>query len=83
MKIENMKKVELGTIKAFFDVNFTTIKVKGFKLIMQSGQRMWCSSPDEKYTDKNGKQAYKKIVEILDLPLAAKISAAAIEEYEK
>jgi DNA-binding cell septation regulator SpoVG len=84
MKIENLRKVDFGTVKAFFDVDFEKIKVKGFKLIQQNGQAMWCSAPDEKYTDKKtGKPAYKKIVEITDIQLAGKISAAAIEEYNK
>ena len=82
MKIENMRKVDFGSVKAFFDVDFTTIKVKGFKLIQQNGQALWCSPPDEKY-EKNGKPAYKKVVEITDIALAGKISTAAIEEYNK
>ena len=84
MKIENMKKVELGSVKAFFDVDFEKLKVRGFKLIQQGDAKMWASSPDEKYTDKKtGKVAYKKIVEIADIPLIAKITAEAIEAYNK
>ena len=83
MKIENMKKVDLGSVKAFFDVDFEKLKVKGFKLIQQQGQTMWASAPDEKYTDKKGKTAYKKIVEVTDIQLMGKITATALEEYNK
>ena len=83
MKIENMKKVELGSVKAFFDIDFDKMKIRRFKLICQQGQKMWASSPDEKYTDKSGKTAYKKIVEITDVQLMGKISLEAIAEYNK
>jgi DNA-binding cell septation regulator SpoVG len=81
MKIENMRKVDFGSVKAFFTVDLEKIKVHGCKLIQQTGQEMWCSMPDEKYTDKDGKTKYKKIVEVADIALAGKIAAAAIEEY--
>ena len=80
MKIENMRKVDFGTIKAFFTVDLEKLKIHGCKLIQQNGQAMWCSMPDEKY-QKGDKTAYKKIVEVSDIALAGKITSAAVEAY--
>lgn len=84
MKIINVRKLQLGpTIKGFFDVDFDKMVVKGFKFMQQSGQKMWCAPPDEKYVDKDGVTKYKKIVEMTDKDLQAKIETMAIEEYNK
>lgn len=83
MKIENMKKVNFGTVKAFFDVNFDKIIIKGWKLIQQENQRAFVTPPDEKYTDKEGKTKYKKLVDIPDEALKQKIQDAALSAYDE
>lgn len=84
MKIENMRRVNAGSIKAFFTVDLEKLKIHGCKLIQNGDQAMWCSMPDEKYEDKkDGKTKYKKVVEIADIALAGKVATAAIAEYEK
>jgi DNA-binding cell septation regulator SpoVG len=84
MKITNVRKMELGpTVKGFFSVDFEKFVIHGFKFMQQAGQKMWISPPDEKYTDKDGKTKYKKIVEFADKDYLAKIEAEAIKVYNE
>jgi DNA-binding cell septation regulator SpoVG len=84
MQIVNLKKMEVGpTIKGFFDIDYGKFVIHGFKLMQQSGQKMWISPPDEKYTDKDGKTKYKKIVEFTDKDYLAKIESEAVRMYEQ
>lgn len=71
MKIENMRKVNFGTVKAFFDVNFDKIIIRGWKLIQQENQRAFVTPP------------YKKLVDIPDEALRQKIQDAALAAYDE
>jgi len=82
MKIENMRKINKGTLKAFFDVDLVKVKIKSCKLVQQDGQAAWITGPDEKY-EVNGETKYRKLVEFADKDLQARILAAALEEYEQ
>jgi DNA-binding cell septation regulator SpoVG len=77
-------KKEVGpTIKGFFDVDFDKFVIHGFKFMQQPGQKMWCAPPDEKYTDKDGKTKFKKIVEFADKEYMGKIESAAIAAFNE
>jgi hypothetical protein len=80
-QVTNLKRVSIGSIKAFFDVEFHFGLIKGFKLIQQSGQRMWATTPDQSYINKEGKKAYIRIVE-LDKNLMNSIENEAVRLFK-
>ncbi len=83
MQIINMKKVEMGpTIKAFFSVDFDKFVIHNFKIMQQQNQRAWVSPPDEKFTDKDGKVKYKKLVDV-EKAYLSKIEEMAVAIYNK
>lgn len=83
MKIENMKVINKGSIKAFFTVDLVKVKINKCKLIQQDGQAAFFSGPDEKYTAKDGTTKYMKLVFFEDKTLQEKITQMAVAEYQK
>lgn len=83
MKIERMKVINKGSIKAFFDLDLNKVLLTKFKLVQIDGKDPFISGPDESYTDKNGDKKYKKLVKIVDKDLEAKATSLAVAEYRK
>ena len=65
-RINNFRKVDHPTVKANFDVDFGTVKVRGFNLIETASGGRFISSPSEKYTNRNGEQKFKDIAVFTD-----------------
>ena len=71
-RIQNFKKVDHSTIKASFDIDFGSVKVRGFNLIETASHGRFISPPSEKY-QKDGQQKFKDIAIFTDDLVKAQI----------
>ena len=83
MKVEDMKILNKGTIKAFFTLDLVKVKIKNCKLCQIEGREAFISGPDEKYTAKDGTVKYKKHIYFSDKELESKATTLALAEYRK
>ena len=83
MKIESMKVIDKGSIKAIFTLDLIKVKINNCKLVQPDGKSAFIASPDEKFTAKNGEVKYKKHIVFVDTALADKAAALALLEYNK
>lgn len=70
--IQNFKKVDHQTVKASFDIDFGSVKVRGFNLIETASHGRFISPPSEKY-QKDGQQKFKDIAIFTDDLVKAQI----------
>jgi DNA-binding cell septation regulator SpoVG len=76
--VRNMRKIEAGNVKAFFDVTINGVEVKGLKLVVsQKDGNLFLSFPSEK--GKDGK--YYNIVYISDMNLKNEVEKYLVETY--
>ena len=73
-RIQNFKKVDHSTIKASFDIDFGSVKVRGFNLIETTSYGRFISAPAEKY-QKDGQPKFKDIAILTDDLVRAQIYA--------
>ncbi|OPY14681.1 MAG: hypothetical protein A4E69_01064 [Syntrophus sp. PtaB.Bin138] len=79
MKIVNFRKIETaGILVAAFDVQFQPLIVRGITLCRKDNGETWISEPAEKFTGRDGNDAWKKHVNITDEALKSEIRRQAI-----
>jgi len=83
MVIKHMTKLtNPGKLRAFFTVEIPNkLIIRDCKLIQNDDGSMFAGFPSRKYTDKDGKEKWTNIIEILDADLRSKIGKLAREEY--
>ena len=55
-----------GNLKAFADIRLgRSVKVYGFRVVQQPGQKAWVSPPQRTWQGNDGKAKYAPIVELL------------------
>lgn len=84
MKIKYLTKItKPGKLRAFFTVEWPNhLIIRDCKLIQNDDGSMFAGFPSRKYTDKDGKDKWTNIVEILDAGLRNKIGELAFQEYQ-
>ena len=83
MEIKYLTKLtKPGKIRAFFTVEFPDkMIIRDCKLIQNEDGSFFVGLPSRKYTDRDGKEKWTNIVEILDADLKTRISEMAKQEY--
>lgn len=84
MQIKHMTKLtKPGKIRAFFSVEIPNkMIIRDCKLVQNDDGSFFAGFPSRKYTDKEGKEKWTNIIEILDPDLKAKIGDLARKEYQ-
>lgn len=84
MQIKHMTKLaKPGKIRAFFSVEIPNqMIIRDCKLIQNDDGNFFAGFPSRKYTDKEGKEKWTNIIEILDPNLKARIGDMALEKYQ-
>lgn len=78
--IVELKLYEKGSLKAFADVTFEDLTVKGFRVIQKDGEGAWVGFPTSSYT-KDGKVINVQIIEP-SRSLKKKICDLILAEYQ-
>lgn len=79
--ISDLKIVNRGALKAFADVTFGILTVRGFRIVQQDGKQAWIGFPQITY-EKNGQNKFSELLEI-PRSLKKEITDALLAEYEK
>jgi len=78
--VRNMRKMETGNVKAYFDVTINGVEVKGLKLVhSQKDGNLFLGFPSEKGKD----DKYYNTVYISDLNLKKEVEDFLKETFEK
>ena len=62
IEILNVKMVNKGALKAFFDIQLGGLTINGCRVIQDGNKKPWVSPPQREWTDKNGKKSYIAVV---------------------
>jgi DNA-binding cell septation regulator SpoVG len=78
--VRNIRKMEQGNVKAYFDATVNGVEIKGLKLVLSTKDgNLFLSFPSEK--GKDGK--YYNIVFIEDVNLKKEVEDFLIDTYNK
>ena len=80
MEILNLKKVEKGKLRAFFDLETPKLTIYGCKLLEGQDGNLWAAMPTREFQH-NGEKKWAPIIKITDEGLLDKISQLARETY--
>ena len=82
VQVTNMERFEqAGNLKAFADVKIgKSLRVYGFRVVQQPGQKAWVSPPQRTWDGQDGKKKYSPIVE-LSGELKAEVDEAILAEW--
>lgn len=81
VEIFDMERFDKGNLKALAHVRLgRSIRVYGFRVIQQPGQKAWVSPPQRSWEGKDGKIKYAPIVELTG-ELKDEVEQAVLEAY--
>lgn len=81
IRVLDITDVNKGNLKAFVDVAIGfSMRVYGFRIIQQPGQKMWVSPPQRSWEGEDGKMKYSPILELTG-SLKARVEKAILDAY--
>ena len=80
MEIKNLRKIDKGTLKAFFTLSTDTLEINDVKLMEGRDGQLYAAMPQKEYMS-NGQKKWSNIVYIKSRDLLDKIGELARKEY--
>jgi DNA-binding cell septation regulator SpoVG len=75
--------IDKGAVRAIADVGLgSSLTIREFKVIQQSGQRAWVSPPSREWKGTDGKRHFTPLVELLG-SLRKRVEQAVLEAWER
>lgn len=64
IEVENIRELDgRGSLKAFVDIRIGGTLFRSWRIVQQTGQKPWVSPPVERWSGKDGKTRYTRLVE--------------------
>ncbi len=79
--VSDFKLLNAGALKAFADVTYGDMTIKGCRVVQKDGQDPWVGFPQLTY-QKNGKTVYKDVIEV-PRALKKKIVDLVLDKHKK
>ena len=82
IQVLEIKPVDNSNLKAFVKIKIGETTFHDFRIVQQSGQKVWVSPPATQWTRKDGK-TYRKVLIELPRRLKEAVSNAVLEAWNK
>lgn len=81
--ITNFRAYEKGSLRGFFDVTLPSgMILRGCKLFQKETGSRWIGLPSEKFTDRNGADGFRAVVEFTDCTTADKFRVEVLDAID-